>query len=398
MDICSFLHTLVLTKNQNVIFMLDTMQLSSLSDEDLKEFEPTLEEGIQKEEKPEDKKFEDTNDKLEPGSLDEDFLNQEEEEEDKALEKEEKEEKPATPKKEIKKSDKQQVDLDFNAVYQKYVKQGTWVAVTDDEGNEVEINDEETFVKLMDWQVQNAADLALREREQEYGEQYQSFVHYLKSGGRIEDLANSFAQEKEIDEIDAKDLDGAEQIIEAYYESLGWDKQEIKDQIETLRDKGNDSFTTFAEKRKIELKKSIDSERQELIAKQEVEARRVKAYQEKYAKELKQAIHSQSIPEREKKELEKFYYEYKNPVRGGKASDFYIKFEETKQDPAKWLKVVQFIKDIDSFEKKNETKKQVVNSIFKSVRTGENIKDSQSPEAVKEEKSKAPTTFRRMFS
>jgi hypothetical protein len=387
--------------------MFDAMEVGSLTPEDLKEFEVSVEDTgtVEKEDKSEDKSEEKEVKKIvdkggDVSSLDDDFLKELEEEKEEG-DKETTEDKKEVSKKstEEKSKSKEKLALDYNAVYQNYVKKGSWVPVTDEDGNEVEIADEETFVKLMDWQVKNAAENALKEREEEFGQQYQTLVNHLKNGGRIEDLANTYEQERNIEDIDTSDEKGAENIIEAYYESLGWDKTEIKDQIETLKDKGLDYFSNFAEKRKTDLKKSIDAEREEIVAQQEEAARRMREHQETYNKNLKKLIHSQDVPEREKKELEKFYYDLKNPVNGKKASDFYIKFEEARQDPAKWIKVIQFFQDIDSFDKKSKVENKVTASIFKKVRTGESIKDSQTPEAVENKERKSPpSTFKRMFN
>lgn len=378
--------------------------VSSLSEEDLKEFEVSVEDtgAVEKQETPEketeQKEKEDNPSKpfstIKPGTLDEDFLKEEEEPTTS------KEKEPKTPKSSKKEEKSNLPDLDYNAVYKRNVEKGLWVSVTDEEGNEVEIEDEETFQKLMDWQTQNAAELVLKEREQEFGEQYQTLVRHLKNGGTIDQLAQTYEQEKDIESYDTDNIEDAESIIEAYYDSLDWDKSDIKDQIEAQKDKGEDSFKAFAAKRKADLVKSISSERQQIIEQQEIHAKRLKDSQEKYNKEFKAAIHTQEVPEREKKELEKFYYDYKHQLQNGKASDFYVKFEEIKQDPAKWLKMVQFVKDFDQFEKKSTTEKKVKTSIFKTFREGEVItkKDTQTPEAVKTDKAKAPTTFKRMFS
>jgi len=383
--------------------MLD--QISSLSPEDLEEFDVNVDDvGTKKDEEVNDKSVDTSKKTTDISSLDEDFLKEREEVEDEEVE--EKKETKASVEKvdnkstEVKKSSKKEaeVEINFDAVYQKYVKKGLWVPVTDEDGNEVKIEDESTFEKLMDWQVQNAAELALKEREQEFGEQYQILVNHLKNGGKIEDLSNIYEQEKNIDDIDVSNEEGAEEVIQSYYESLGWDKQEIKDQIETLKDKGSDYFSSFAEKRKKDLKKYFDEEKQEIVARQEEYNKRIKDYQEKYNKDLKKLIHSQELPEREKKELEKFYYDFKNNIGGKKSSDFHLKFEEVKQDPAKWLKLIQFIKDIDSFEKKEKAAEKITASIFKKVRTGESIKDSETPEAAEKKKPQAPTTFKRMFN
>lgn len=384
----------------------ETFSVGSLSDEDLKEFQsPTLEDtaSLEKEEKATtkeekvEKEEKVVENKKTVGSLEEEFITEKEntpdEVEEEIVSTDTKEKKPA-------KSSKEEIALDFNAVYQKYVKKGTWVPVTDENGNEVEVNDEETFIKLMDWQTQNAADNALKERESEFGDQYQTLVTHLKNGGKVEDLASNYQQEREYDSYDLDNTEDAESVIKAHCEAMEWSAKRTKSYIDSLKDQGDEAFKEVAEESKAALVKAVKEEREQIVAEQEVQAKRIADYQKAYNTKLRESIHSQEIPEREKKDLEKFYYDLKNPVQGGKASDFYLKFEEIKQDPAKWMKLVQVVKDFENFEKKSTTEKEVKTKLFKLVREGESLskKDSQTPEAVKTDRKQAPTTFKRLYN
>lgn len=371
-------------------------QLSSLSDDDLKEFEaPSFEETVQKEKEsdnPIEKEPPVKKKEVSPEQNITSFIEEGEESSEEAAKETEKQAKPE--KKEAAALDEGAV-LDLQAVYQSYVDKGIWVAVTDSEGNEIQIEDEETFEKLMDWQAKNAANLALAEREQEYGEKYQLMIHHLKNGGRMEDLASSFQESTDLESLDENDISDAETIIRSYYESLDWEKSEINDQIETLKDRGDESFKSFASKRKADLARSIKANREEMMREQEIQAKRIRDYQEAFNRELRKEIYSLELPDREKKDLDKFYYEKKNPVNGGKASDFYIEFEKIKQDPKELIKLIRYVKNRDNFEEKAETEKKVKLSIFKRAQEGETMikKGTQLPEAEKAEKGKRPTTF-----
>jgi hypothetical protein len=291
--------------------------------------------------------------------------------------------------------------IDYNNYYKLLVNKGVWteVELQNEEGEEVQL-DEESFNVLAERQAEWKAQAILEEREAQFGKQYKELVEHLSRGGRVEDLANTYEQEKELDDLDTSNLDEAEAIIEAYYENLGWDKSEIKDQIDTLKDKGDENFRTFAEKRKGDLKKSLDVEREQIKAVQHERASRIKASNEKYIKDFRASIHNQDVPEREKKEIEKFYFEHKHQLQNGKASDFYVKFEEIKQDPTKWLKLVSFVKDFEKFEKTDVTEKKVKKDVFKLIRTGESLskKVSEDPQRGKEEKRQAPTIFKKLYN
>ena len=104
--------------------------------------------------------------------------------------------------------------------------------------------------------------------------------------------------------------------------------------------------------------------------------------------------------DREKKEMEKFYFEYKHPIGPNQvASDFYVKYQEIQSDPSKFYKLVKFIKNIDSFEDRKKVETDTKRKTFDLVRSGEALikKDSYSPNEVKSTK-KAPTTFKKLFS
>lgn len=313
---------------------------------------------------------------------------------------EEEEEENDTPTYSSKKANSDSIN--YTNYYKLLVEKGEWQEVTDTNGNPLDSSeiDAETFSELAIQQAQWKADTVLMEREQEFGSQYQELVNYMRNGGKVEDLARFQAQTTDIESLDHTDPTEAEEIIKAHYEALNFSEKRIKTIIDSLKDQGEDVLIENAAESKEKLLEAIQEEKEEEFRKQELINSRQKEAQLRFTKSLKEQIHSDQLADREKKEMEKFYFEYKHPIGPNQvASDFYVKYQEIQSDPSKFYKLVKFIKNIDSFEDRKKVETDTKRKTFDLVRSGEALikKDSYSPNEVKSTK-KAPTTFKKLFS
>ena len=313
---------------------------------------------------------------------------------------EEEEEEDITPTYSSKKATSDSIN--YTNYYKLLVEKGEWQEVTDANGNPIDSSeiDAETFSELAIQQAQWKADNVLMEREQEFGSQYQELVNYMKNGGRVEDLARFQAQTTDIESLDHTDPAEAEEIIKAHYEALNFSEKRIKTIIDSLKDQGEDVLIENAAESKEKLLEAIQEEKEEEFRRQELINSRQKEAQQRFTRSLKEQIHSDQLADREKKEMEKFYFEYKHPIGPNQvASDFYVKYQEIQSDPSKFYKLVKFIKNIDSFEDRKKVETDTKRKTFDLVRSGEALikKDSYSPNEVKSTK-KAPTTFKKLFS
>jgi biotin operon repressor len=313
---------------------------------------------------------------------------------------EEEEEEDITPTYSSKKATSDSIN--YTNYYKLLVEKGEWQEVTDANGNPIDSSeiDAETFSELAIQQAQWKADNVLMEREQEFGSQYHELVNYMKNGGRVEDLARFQAQTTDIESLDHTDPAEAEEIIKAHYEALNFSEKRIKTIIDSLKDQGEDVLIENAAESKEKLLEAIQEEKEEEFRRQELINSRQKEAQQRFTRSLKEQIHSDQLADREKKEMEKFYFEYKHPIGPNQvASDFYVKYQEIQSDPSKFYKLVKFIKNIDSFEDRKKVETDTKRKTFDLVRSGEALikKDSHSPNEVKSTK-KAPTTFKKLFS
>lgn len=292
---------------------------------------------------------------------------------------------------------KEEPSINRNEYYKLLVAKGEWFPLVDDKGEEIKditLNDEE-FQELAIKQANWKAEEILKQREEEFGDQYSTFVEFMKNGGKVEDLARFEAEQKDVDSYDPTDPDDAEELIKAYKTSKGESEKSIKKYLEFLKDQGIDDLKEVAEESKNALLKDIQTEKAALIEAQKRQAEYDRESQEIYIKGLKKAIHQDSIPEREKKEIEKFYFDLKNITKDGKkVSDFHLKIQEIQGDPNKFNKLIQVIKDFDDYEKKSVTKKEAQKEAFKLFRGGPSSQSNQSPEEIKQSKTiQKPTTF-----
>lgn len=331
----------------------------------------------------------------EPGDAEE-----QEEEQDNELSEDEDSEERGTQTSKKGSSEKQ---LDYTAYYKLLVSKGEWIEVTDDKGNpldDIELDDE-TFQELAIKQAEWKADLILKERESEYGTQYQELVQYLKNGGRLEDIARYNNQIFDVEQLDPSNSEQAEEILKAHYEALGFSEKRIKVSIDSLKDQGEDILIETANESKQALLEAIQEEKEEELQRQELIKRRNEDAKMRFTRSLKEQIHTDGISDREKKELEKFYFDYRTPIPGGVASDFYIKYQEIQSDPSKFYKLVKFIKNIDGFQESDKADKKAVKNTFNLLRTGETIskKSTEYPDNKKSASNKKPpTTFKKLFS
>lgn len=298
------------------------------------------------------------------------------------------------PKKEEKISTE---EVEYSAIKDFLIENGIW---QDWEGSESTELNAETFQKLWEAQAENKAKTYIEEEVSQFGETASQLMTYLKAGGNVETFLENHNQQLDIASIDITEEDGQEKVISTFYESIGKSKDWIKKQINRLKDEGEESFKEEAEDCKSKLKEELDSQREELIREQQAIQKERQLQVEAFNKNLRTAIHSDpDAAEREKKELDKFLFDYKYQDDGGtKYSEYYKKFIEIQQDPKKYHKLVRFIKDFENFEDKKKTEKEVKAKTFKFLRTSQETVsnfDEKTPVKEKTEKTKNnPQPFR----
>lgn len=280
-----------------------------------------------------------------------------------------------TPEEVVKKPlTKKQVDsvFDYKALAEYKVEQGDWDKWDnwEDQKDKIEWTPE-LYASLEKEQFDNKVQKAIDEEKASLPHRIKEITEFIKNGGKEEELYSSFQQEKDIESLDPSDDSQAEEIIKAHYQAVGMADKRIKSLIDNLKDE--EGLKEAAEESKNFLVSNIKEERTGILKEQEARAEQTKIYWETFNKKLRNSIHKDEVPEREKKELEKFIFEYKyeDPTTGNKFSEFGKKFEEIKQDPEKYHKFLKFIRDFDDYEKKNVTDSKTKAKVFNLLRSGQ---------------------------
>lgn len=284
--------------------------------------------------------------------------------------------------------------VDYKAFADFLIETEVW---KDFEGREdIEYN-EETFQALWKAQADNTAREYLTEERSQFGDAANQLIDYLKHGGTVDDFVANYTQQLDVASLDTSDTDGQERAIKEYYKSLDWSDTKIKRHIERLKDSGESDFKEEADDCKSKLVEAIEAEREEMIKEQEAIAQDRKLRAEAFNKAVRDSIYKDStLAEREKKDLDRFIYDYKyQDNQGNRYSEFMVRMNEINQDPKKYQKFIKFVKNIDSFEDKKVAEKEAAKKTFSFLKEGGNpLAGATSKEPVKQRQSNTPPAFK----
>lgn len=280
--------------------------------------------------------------------------------------------------------------VDYKAFADFLIETEVW---KDFEGrDEIEYN-EQTFQALWKAQADNTAREYLIEERSQFGDAANQLIDYLKHGGTVDDFVSNYTQQLDVASIDVSDEDGQERIIKEYYKSLDWSDSKIKKHVERLKDSGESEFREEAEDCKNKLVEAIEAERAEMIREQEEIAQDRRLRAEAFNKAVRDNIYKDpDLAEREKKELDRFIYDYKyQDNNGNRYSEFMVKMNEISQDPRKYQKFIKFVKNIENFEDKKVAEKEAARKTFNFLKEGGNpLAGATSKEPVKQKQTSPP--------
>lgn len=247
-----------------------------------------------------------------------------------------------------------------------------------EDGEEVEWT-EENFISKAKEKWENEAwarleDLAI-ERLGEAGTEFIQRV--FVEGMPYETFLESLNQEQSIENLDPEK--NADVIFKAYYKAMGFDEEEISEQIDIAIK--NETLVNKATKFKTKLVENTKAERENIAKRNEIQQ---KARQERetktaeiYAETLKAAvkegdINGVPVASKDMKSLFNFIIDKPHILPNGqKVTDFEYKLAVLKaEDPKKFLTIAKILMDdvnIDLVKKTKESK--VVNTLFQELKT-----------------------------
>ena len=284
--------------------------------------------------------------------------------------------------------------IDYKAFADFLVESDVW---KDFEGRDDIEYSEENFQALWKAQADNTAREFLNEERSQFGDTANQLIDYLKSGGTVDDFVGNYTQQLEVASLDTSDEFGQEKAVKEYYKSLDWSDTRIKKHIERLKDSGESEFKEEAEDCKSKLVEAIESERENMIQEQEAIAQDRKLKADSFNKAVRNSIYRDTtLADREKKELDKFIYDYKyQDKQGNRYSEFMVKMNEINQNPFKYQKFLKMINNFDSYEDKKVAEKTEAKKTFNFLKEGSNpLAGAQSKDPIKQKSSGSPPAFK----
>lgn len=282
-------------------------------------------------------------------------------------------------------------DVEFKTLGDFLVEAGIW---KDFEGREEFEFTEDSFKTLWEAQARNSVGELLVEERNQFGSTANQLIDYLKNGGTVDDFVGNYTQQLDISSLDTTSPDGQEKAIKEYYSSLGWSDVKVKKHIERLKDSGASEFQEEADDCKTKLVEAIEEERAEMLKEQEAIAENQKLEIQRINKSIRESFYKdENLAEREKKELDKFFFDLKYADKqGNKFSEFSVKWGEIRNDPSKYSKFIKFVKNFDSFEESKVVANKTKANTYNFLKKGASLEGATSVEPQKNRTS-APKPF-----
>jgi len=284
--------------------------------------------------------------------------------------------------------------FDYKQFTKYLIEKGTW---EDFEGSdEIDLN-AESFAELGQAQAKRQIEKAKIEERESRDVTTNQLIDFVSSGGKMDDLLANIKEQRDIESISIEEVDGQEEAVRMYYESLDRDKRWIDKHISKLKD--DDELADEAKFSKDKLVEVYQTERESIVKEQQEIAKDRQLREQAFIKAVKSQIYSdKDLVDRDKKEFDKFVYDYKyQDESGNKYSEFGKQFLEIQNDPKKYYKFQKMIKNFDAYEEKtkteNKAKAEVFSFIKKNAETTAGIMGELPQKENKKEKVLAPFRF-----
>lgn len=156
---------------------------------------------------------------------------------------------------------------DLVAVVNQLVEEDILFGFEDEEINTIE--DVKELIKAnLKYKEENSFEDLWKKKVETFNPQIQAIVHYAEKGGQdITPLLRAMAEVDATDRMDIETEEGQESVVREVLKIKGFDEEEIKDQIETLKDL--DKLKAKADKFKPELDKLKEQRIQLMLQEQE---------------------------------------------------------------------------------------------------------------------------------
>ena len=268
----------------------------------------------------------------------------------------------------------QDMDVDYQAIYQKMVDDGIWEEVEIPEGTEW---DKDTFVEVQKLQAESKYE-DLLSKTGTYGK---AIIEYEQNGGNPSDLLNLFREQRDVRDFDITSEDGQEEFLSAYLQSQGNSERSIERTLRSLKDQGGTVLKEEAEEKKALWDKQYNDEIKAVQQEQALYAQEVEKAQKQFHNNMVDTITKDSdLTPKERRELQSYILSYDQSFKGQNVSQFYVDMTEIQKDPRNYVELAKFIKGLKTGEytKKVEdkVKKETSAKSFLKIKNGAALKSN----------------------
>jgi hypothetical protein len=294
------------------------------------------------------------------------------------------EEEEAKKKKPVKAEHKEEEEVDENAQatlkahVDHLINTGAWKDLEDKDNI---VWTDELFAEVAEQQVQEKALDYFNELVDRSGMYGKSILQHIANGGDPDKILDLFKEQKSFEALNTEDVDGQKTAIEKYYgDVLGWKKERVKKHIERLeldeelKEEADHVKGEFEKHTKKELDK-IQEEQVKQRQKEEQEALEFEA-------SLKSAVAKRTdLDDTARKKLinQVLVYDEKLPD-GRPVTKFWKNFTAIQNDPAAYLKLVEFCENPNKYDEAKEEnggkKKEVARIKFLNANATANKKSN----------------------
>lgn len=252
--------------------------------------------------------------------------------------------------------------IDYKSATEYLIEKGIW---EDFDGKESIEYTDKTFAELLEAQAHNKANVILEDKVNSLGEVAKQIIEFEKNGGDPKLIIEAFQEQRDIESFDIDSEDGQESIIREYYSRAGKQKQWIDKQINLLKEQGEDALKEEAVENQKLILDEIGEEVKEAQVQQVQLNERRKVAEQQFNSGIRKFIHEENIPDRDKKAIEQFYFDYKYQLPNGqKVNELYKKWIDIQNDPKKYYQFVKWAFNPESFADVKETTTKINKATF----------------------------------
>ncbi len=235
--------------------------------------------------------------------------------------------------------------------YELLVENGMWEELEDIDQFEFT---NENFVELAEKQAEWKAQSAFENLVEKSGKYGKAILSHINNGGNPDEIIDLFKAQLSTAKLDITTEEGQTQIITKYYKDLGWSDTKINRFIRTAVD--DNTLAEEADEIKLLIDKDLEAEISETQKQQEDYLKSQKEAQRKFAENIQSAINEVSdLNEKEKREILADLLVYDKKLPNGKiVNQFTLDFANLQADTKKYIQLVRFIKNPESFLKQAE--------------------------------------------